>query len=291
MSVSIKHNLHNSDSVILPLGIIPGKKFQDVRKGDFFFSFITMEPEIASCAYSYQLPVEDHRLAIKQTYGKPAEELVAPEGYEFTGPFRDPEKYEWILLDTGVAHQVFDPSYWVGDPCLILRKIEPKANVVSIADGIELSKQVAEHVDKHLGKGWVMGKPQGLKTDYTASEVRERYGRNVLEIVYGHKFNQFLIDYPGFSYTGKCEWVVPGGWYLSTSGPKKHDGGKYKNHLVGTHLTMTQIAHLPRIVTYTLTAVSDLFENEAGYLPTESGEMVTATGSPAMYVYTRNETV
>jgi hypothetical protein len=216
-------------------------------------------------SYSSNLIIRDHRPEIAKLYGKPADQLVAPEGYEFTGEFRKAVLGETLMTDW--THEAYTPredtlQYY--SERLILRPI------------VKISAVAGPYVDFQALKDF------GYTPPPTAEDIKERYGRELLDTFYGRP--DVIQDVPGFTFTGRLQSVPPGDWYLNTAGqPKK--SGKYGT--VGLYLTLNKIAG-PRIITYTLTALDDVAEGEAMYCQDDMGGMMTDT-LDTDYTYTRSE--
>lgn len=203
--------------------------------------------------------------AIREIYGKSLSELErnVPEGYEFTGEFRDPKFGEYVLL-TGLNRACkVDFDWLTPDPRLILRKKEEvSADVIS-----ECAELLANQAAKSIRAAW---DKQVTPPTYTAAEVKEKFGESVMA-VFGYKH---LEDYPGFAFTGRIERPTMGQWYVTN-----HHGFRPVQSTIPfrstSHLTLIKLPDTtPRIITFTKMAAADFLEEEAAYLPAANGELI-----------------
>lgn len=63
---------------------------------------------------------------VKDAYGKPFAELTPPEGWEFTGEFREPGNDWWLCLSSPPAAVRNITTYAHSAPRLILRRVKRK---------------------------------------------------------------------------------------------------------------------------------------------------------------------
>jgi hypothetical protein len=229
------------------------------------------------------------REEIKKIYGKSIFELTAPEGYEFTGEFRAARVGEIVVNEYAPSMAFVYTSQGINKPELILRKIETKEE----EDLSPAIKEIAEILGKRAAHKIAdsLRTPEQLSLPlspapvkgYTAAEVTERYGKNVLTM-FGYR--EPLVDYPGFVYSGLLTNVNPGEWCVSMVGPRK-----WQNHATSSYLTLIPTTpEQPRIVTFTLTAAEDFEDGEARYIQDDQGGFVTATGPEvSTYAYSRSE--
>jgi hypothetical protein len=207
---------------------------------------------------------------IEKLYGKWYTDLIAPEGYEFTGEFRVGRKKECYLdrFTLGLCGPIAQDDYDVRGGTskrLILRPIAKKTDLTTDPS-----------VDWYKDYTPVPPPPP------TAEDIKEKFGRELLDTFYGRP--DVIQDVPGFEFTGRLQSVPPGEWYLNTAGQAKQSG---TYGTVGLYLTLTKVAG-PRIITYTLTSREDLDGGEARYCPDDMGGMMTDT-SDSSFVYTRSE--
>jgi hypothetical protein len=271
VSVMIQHDFVDGAFYKMPLGVVPTRlTFGFVPMGGTFWDSLREAVMVAGCEYLYQIPVTDHRPEIAKLYGKPADQLVAPEGYEFTGEFREVwVDDDWYLnadlkgaancTKSGHCHPRFGHKYHsISRKSLILRPIAKKA-------------------EYRIPITYNAPPPPP-----TAEDIKEKFGRELLDTFYGRP--DVIQDVPGFEFTGRLQSVPPGEWYLNTAGQAKQSGAY---GTVGLYLTLTKVAG-PRIITYTLTSREDLDGGEARYCPDDMGGMMTDT-SDSSFVYTRSE--
>jgi hypothetical protein len=237
-----------------------------------FVSLIFKQPR-----YSATVAAFESRGEIAKIYGKEVHQIFPPEGYEFTGEFRVGRVGDIYLTydlsgPTGPLRQA-DPDYPENNRLILRKKDEKIGPFIPYNSNPEAAKE--------------MIKPK----TYTAAEVFERYGRDLLNM-YGY-FNSGtrnnLMDYPGFAFTGRFEHVAPKAWFLSYDGPKQNTAPVT---LLGLWLTLTPTEEpLPRIVSYNLMDAAEFEEDEARYLPNEKGEMTVVDPKevPAARYYERQE--
>ena len=261
---------------------------------------------------------------IRVVYGKSVYDLIAPEGYEFTGEFREPRKGDAFLTDTETVIEIEENSTAIifrEHTRLILRKIETKEpardwgyseprETLKPPTGYEFTGEYrigysGETVMMHIGTALTLNhtdhccrmilrkiaEPEQLALPltpkgYTAAEVLARYGQNVLD-VFGYRAGS-LRDYPGFVYSGELTNVNPGEWYVYAGKVMKYEN---LNRSVFSSLTLIPTTPPePRIVTFTLTAPEDFEEGEAKYIQDDLGGFMTAAGAPAgATLYSRSE--
>lgn len=229
---------------------------------------------------------------IERIYGKEVHELNAPKGYEFTGEFRVVTKGDSFLTDTGFPYNCISEAIaiYFTEPRLILRKIEEKAPEQLSPAVKEIAEILGKHAAQHIADG--LRTPEQLSLPlsvpvkgYTAAEVTERYGKNVLTM-FGYR--DPLVDYPGFVYSGLLTNVNPGEWFVGVSGPRK-----LQSYFSSTSSWLTLIPttpEQPRIVTFTLTAADDFEDGEPRYIQDDQGGFMTASGPEvSTYAYSRSE--
>jgi hypothetical protein len=319
VSVSYKYHDRSFANHVanLPLGLV----VTDYRKpfeGELFINNVTpfgTEYKAAEKDFFMQhcAILTDHRPEIARIYGKPADQLTAPEGYEFTGEFRAGREGEYVLgghygTTEGKAIKMFEqfPNCDRSNvkPRLILKPIEKKSVETrrfesTIQNGVYSCKEVpVEQLELDLSLANLGAGTQGTyDVGYSAAGlIRTRYSTEVLTHFYGSALERVLRDYPGFAFTGELRRVNKDEWYLSTNGPRKNTflmGGIY---LILRNL----LPALPKRITYTLTPDVEFRDGEARFMPmTESrtetfgtvGEMIAIDRDeePTTHFYRRTE--
>lgn len=111
--------------------------FRPPKKGENFlvfyesapasFNFGETEPRFILKKKIQTLDISglSHSVKAADVYGKEKTILSPPEGYEFTGEFRNPKAGEYVYLGVGAtwSPQINDPESWTESPRLILRKL------------------------------------------------------------------------------------------------------------------------------------------------------------------------
>jgi hypothetical protein len=271
VSVYIKHTGFKgfaSDVATLPLGVVPTGEFRYAIAGEPVLNYTDISVSDAGYSKKKQIWVpsgnpqcncnilKDHRPEIAKVYGKPADELTPPEGYEFTGEFREADFGESYLSSSASITQWLYAGDKTCGKYLILRSIE---------------------IETNHGKGQTE-----VKRGFTAAEVTQKFGKEVVTF-FVQQLTE-LYDLPGFVYTGELTHPKAGNWYMTESGWV----GKAARDMYSLHFILEKIETAPRIITYTLTDRADLEPGEAGYTPLEDGGM-TLDNTNGPVVYTRSE--